>query len=764
MLNLNLLNKEQREAVECVYGPLLVLAGAGSGKTRVLTYRIANLVENYKIKPSAILALTFTNKAAREMRERTERLISSDISEMWVTTFHSFCLRVLRIDIDRLGYDRNFVIYDEQDQNTIISESIKDCNADENKYSKGMVRSAISRAKNSNEPPERFLLESSDGGDKTLVDIYRTYQSKLKKCNALDFDDLLLKTVELFRSNQDVLRKYRKKFRYVLIDEYQDTNAPQYRIIKYLCKDHRNICVVGDDDQSIYGWRGADMRNILRFEEDFPGATVVRLEQNYRSTKPILDCANKVISNNQGRKAKKLWTNKQGGAPVKLITPSNEREEAYNIARTIAEFRETEGRSYNDFAVLYRTHAQSRVLESLLVSGFGIPISVIGGTRFYARREIKDVLSYLRLISNPNDDAALRRIINVPKRSIGEASIKLISEIAKDKDQSMLITLLSPDALPTKISKKVSPFVDLIRDLFAKRYELGLTDLTEYILDVTGYSNYIVEQGDDSVETRQENIQELLGAMQEHEQKIDKDSDALQTFLELTALDSDADSIDESDGTVKLMTLHSAKGLEFPIVFIPGMEEGIFPSQRSKDERGLEEERRLCYVGVTRAQERLYLYAAKQRTLYGQTKNNPASVFLDEMGLIDKERVFKGSFKISGLDLEEARWNSRPNPERGWIPTNSFGRSDDSYRLTARHITMKESTEQTATDSLRKMRRKKYAVNERVRHPKFGDGTIIEFDSFSSAQMMTIDFDSCGKKVIAAAYVSLEKLTEEQND
>lgn len=491
------------------------------------------------------------------------------------------------------------------------------------------------------------------------------------------------------------------------------------------------------------------MRNILSFEEDFPGATVVRLEQNYRSTKPILDCANKVISNNQGRKAKKLWTNKQGGAPVKLITPSNEREEAYNIARTIAQFRETEGRSYNDFAVLYRTHAQSRVLESLLVSRFGIPISVIGGTRFYARKEIKDVLSYLRLISNPNDDAAFKRIINVPKRNIGEASVKLISEIAKDKNQSMLITLLSSDTLPAKISKKVSPFTDLMRDLFAKRYELGLVELTEYVINTTGYSNYIAEQGDDSVETRRENIQELLGAMQEHEKKIGEDSDPLQTFLELTALDSDADSIDESDGTVKLMTLHSAKGLEFPIVFIPGMEDGVFPSQRSKDEMALEEERRLCYVGVTRAQERLFLYAAKQRTLYGQTKNNPASMFLNEMEL--------------GNDLEHdgAMRNFHLNPDLDWMPTNYFGRLDDSYRITSRRVTLEEATERIAANNARMRRRKVYSINERVRHPKFGDGTILEADSFSSAQMLTIDFDSCGTKVIAAAYVNLEKVTEE---
>ncbi|MCI6987519.1 MAG: UvrD-helicase domain-containing protein, partial [Clostridium sp.] len=642
MLNLNLLNKEQREAVETVDGPLLVLAGAGSGKTRVLTYRIANLIENHGVAPWSILALTFTNKAAKEMKERTDKLIGIEESDMWVTTFHSFCVRVLRIDIDRLGYDSRFVIYDEQDQNGIIKDIVSPQIFDEKRMSKGLVRSMISQAKNSGESPERFLLDSGTGMDDKLVEIYRAYQKKLKSSNALDFDDLLIKTVELFETCPDVLEKYRKKFRFVLVDEYQDTNAPQYRIIKLICGEHRNICVVGDDDQSIYGWRGADIRNILDFEKDFPGAKVIRLEQNYRSTKAILDCANSVITHNMGRKSKKLWTAKVGGSPVEFLSVQNERDEAYNIAKTIIDLRRREDRKFNDFAILYRTHAQSRVLESVLVSGFGIPISVIGGTRFYARREIKDLLSYLRLIANPSDDGALKRIINVPKRSIGEATVSAIESLSESMDQSMLITILTPGILPEKISKKVSRFADLMRDLFAKRYELSLEMLTEYIIDAIGYAQYIVEQGDDNLETRQENIEELLGAMREHEEQITPGSDALQSFLELTALNSDADNIDESDGTVKLMTLHSAKGLEFPVVFMPGMEDDIFPSRRSKEnETGIEEERRLCYVGVTRAKERLYLYAAEQRALYGQTQHNDPSIFLEEMGFISEDTPMK---------------------------------------------------------------------------------------------------------------------------
>lgn len=780
MLNLNLLNKEQREAVETVDGPLLVLAGAGSGKTRVLTYRIANLIENHGVAPWSILALTFTNKAAKEMKERTDKLIGIEESDMWVTTFHSFCVRVLRIDIDRLGYDSRFVIYDEQDQNGIIKDIVSPQIFDEKRMSKGLVRSMISQAKNSGESPERFLLDSGTGMDDKLVEIYRAYQKKLKSSNALDFDDLLIKTVELFETCPDVLEKYRKKFRFVLVDEYQDTNAPQYRIIKLICGEHRNICVVGDDDQSIYGWRGADIRNILDFEKDFPGAKVIRLEQNYRSTKAILDCANSVITHNMGRKFKKLWTAKVGGSPVEFLNVQNERDEAYNIAKTIIDLRRREDRKFNDFAILYRTHAQSRVLESVLVSGFGIPISVIGGTRFYARREIKDLLSYLRLIANPSDDGALKRIINVPKRGIGEATVSAIESLSESTDQSMLITILTPGILPEKISKKVSRFADLMRDLFAKRYELSLEMLTEYIIDAIGYAQYIVEQGDDNLETRQENIEELLGAMREHEEQITPGSDALQSFLELTALNSDADNIDESDGTVKLMTLHSAKGLEFPVVFMPGMEDDIFPSRRSKEnETGIEEERRLCYVGVTRAKERLYLYAAEQRALYGQTQHNDPSIFLEEMGFISEDTPMKrNSFGSAGRDsygwgssfgrgssygYERSGISDKPRSDGVSIDPdvtavirklNGLDRSSDTSRTSPRQASPSGSGHSAATKA--SAAKRSYKTLQRIRHPQFGEGTIIDISDAGSTVILSIDFDSVGVKRIAAGYVNLE--------
>ena len=780
MLNLNLLNKEQREAVETVDGPLLVLAGAGSGKTRVLTYRIANLIENHGVAPWSILALTFTNKAAKEMKERTDKLIGIEESDMWVTTFHSFCVRVLRIDIDRLGYDSRFVIYDEQDQNGIIKDIVSPQIFDEKRMSKGLVRSMISQAKNSGESSERFLLDSGTGMDDKLLEIYRAYQKKLKSSNALDFDDLLIKTVELFETCPDVLEKYRKKFRFVLVDEYQDTNAPQYRIIKLICGEHRNICVVGDDDQSIYGWRGADIRNILDFEKDFPGAKVIRLEQNYRSTKAILDCANSVITHNMGRKFKKLWTAKVGGSPVEFLNVQNERDEAYNIAKTIIDLRRREDRKFNDFAILYRTHAQSRVLESVLVSGFGIPISVIGGTRFYARREIKDLLSYLRLIANPSDDGALKRIINVPKRGIGEATVSAIESLSESTDQSMLITILTPGILPEKISKKVSRFADLMRDLFAKRYELSLEMLTEYIIDAIGYAQYIVEQGDDNLETRQENIEELLGAMREHEEQITPGSDALQSFLELTALNSDADNIDESDGTVKLMTLHSAKGLEFPVVFMPGMEDDIFPSRRSKeDETGIEEERRLCYVGVTRAKERLYLYAAEQRALYGQTQHNDPSIFLEEMGFISEDTPMKrNSFGSAGRDsygrgnsfgrgsfygYERSGISDKPRSDGVSIDPdvtaairklNALDRSSDTSRTSPRQASPSGSGHSAATKA--SAAKRSYKTLQRIRHPQFGEGTIIDISDAGSTVILSIDFDSVGVKRIAAGYVNLE--------
>lgn len=767
MLNLNSLNKQQREAVMSIDGPLLVLAGAGSGKTRVLTYRIANLVKNHNVPTWSILAVTFTNKAAKEMKDRVDKLLEIPDSDMWVTTFHSFCAKILRFDIDKLGYDNRFVIYDDQDQNSLIADILKQHGIDEKKFSKGMVRSRISEAKNSSESPETYLFESgNDGG--TLVDIFRIYNKRLKECNALDFDDLLLLAVRLLEENTDVLEKYRRKFRYVLVDEYQDTNYPQYKLVQLLCSEHRNICVVGDDDQSIYGWRGADIRNILDFEKDFEGAKVIRLEQNYRSTKAILDCANKVIQNNQGRKSKKLWTEKPGGEKVELLTVDSERDEAYTIARTISSMHRFDQRSYNDFAVLYRTHAQSRVIESVLTTGFGIPISIIGGMRFYSYQEVKDLLAYLKLIANPNDDIAFKRIINVPKRGIGDTTVKTIENTAALNNVSMFMAAITPDMLPDKVNAKIKPFIDLMRDLFTQRYQLQLGELAEYIIEHTDFEEYLASLGDDKLETRQENIEELIGAMKEHEQQLPPESDALQSFLETAALNSGADNIDESDGTVKLMTLHCAKGLEFPVVFMPGMEQGIFPSERSKeDPTRIEEERRLCYVGVTRAKEKLFLLNTRQRTLYGRPQYNDPSIFLEEMELIDPDTtpMKRNSFgSASGFgyvfgERKQPQSNNNPRSRQAFVSDDVIAQIRKLNGLDRKPAGTSKPVNTKSASQYEKKKAPSSSVSfkpgMRVSHPQFGEGTVSAVSGVGSTAIITISFDRSGIRRLAAGYAPL---------
>lgn len=780
MLNLKSLNKEQYEAATTIDGPLLVLAGAGSGKTRVLTYRIANLVLNHGIPAWAILAVTFTNKAAKEMKERVDKLLDTPSSDMWVTTFHSFCVKILRSDIDKLGFDRGFTIYDDQDQNSIIADIMKQQNIDEKKLPKARFRAMISEAKNSSERPETYIMEAAGQNADTFVDVYRAYQKRLLECSALDFDDLLLYAVRLFKEQPEVLAKYRKRFRYVLVDEYQDTNYPQYQIVKLLCAEHRNICVVGDDDQSIYGWRGADIRNILDFEKDFEGAKVVRLEQNYRSTKAILDCANKVIANNTGRKSKRLWTDKPGGERVELVMVDDERDEAYAIAKTISRLHSYEKRSYNDFAVLYRTHAQSRVIESVLTTGYGIPISIIGGMRFYSYQEIKDLLAYLKLISNPNDDVAFKRIINVPKRGIGSATVSSIETAAQAKDISMFMACITPDALNEKLVKKVAPFIDLMKELFAKRYSMGLAELAESIITATDFDSYLLELGSDKYDTRSENVQELLGAMLEHEQQLPEGTDALQSFLETAALNSEADNIDESDGTVKLMTLHCAKGLEFPIVFLPGMEDGIFPSSRSKEEKSrFEEERRLCYVGVTRAEQKLILLAAHSRMLYGRQQVNDPSVFLEEMELIDPNSTpMKRNSFMSAVGTRSAYQSGSMQSGSGGFGSGTRmnytgtnvgkdvveqirklnGLSGNSFSKKPASSGASYSVSPAAAES-KKRSSTVFKKDMRVIHPQFGQGTVIEVSGEGSA-IVSIKFDNGSLRRLAAAYAPLTVIKE----
>ena len=728
-MDLSVLNKEQRQAVECLEGPLLVLAGAGSGKTRVLTYRIANLIEQ-GIKPWNILALTFTNKAAGEMRERTEALIEGDPHDLWVSTFHACCVRILRSDIDKLGRERNFVIYDTDDQLSLISGILKRLGISDKDIPKRELQFQFSDAKNKTLDPERYLMDNPYL-DQSVVRVFRAYQKALKEANALDFDDLLCLTIKLFESNPEVLQKYRRRFQYVLVDEYQDTNLLQYKLIEMLCREHRNICVVGDDDQSIYGWRGADIRNILEFEKDFEGAKVIRLEQNYRSTSVILDAANAVIDNNRGRKKKSLWTDKTGGDRIELHLMPTERDEAAFVCKKVLE-GVREGRSYGDYAILYRMNAQSRVLESTLIN-YGIPNKVYGGQRFYERREIKDIMAYLRLIYNPADDVALRRVINVPRRAIGDASVGELALAAENRGTYMLSVAMDGEGLAPRTAQKVKNFADTMGEFIALSEIMTLSDFTAHMIGALEYEAFLkAEDKKGELENRMDNLRELIGNIKEIERDVPEGESVLAAFLENVALVSDTDSLDSESGAVALMTLHSAKGLEFPVVFLCGMEEKIFPTARaSKDlgEAAIEEERRLCYVGMTRAEDKLYLLHARQRALFGDYSYNRPSRFLAE---VPENLVWK--------DESEAK-QERPQIVRHVAPARPV--YDPGFGIKVQAAAPVKPTE------------KSFELHQRVKHDKFGEGTVLEVAGSGSAMTVTIDFSGAGIKKFAAAYAPI---------
>lgn len=634
------LNERQREAVLHTEGPLLIFAGAGSGKTRVLTYRIAYLIDEKGVYPSNILAITFTNKAAREMKERVHGLIGNT-DNMWISTFHSACVRILRKNIESLkNYKKNFVIFDTKDQETLIKECLKELNLNEKNFPFRAVSTEISGAKDKLMTPEEYYDKNMhDIRKRKLADIYMLYQKKLQKNNALDFDDIINVTVELFKLNPEILEYYQNKFRYIMVDEYQDTNFSQYTFIRLLAGQHRNICVVGDDDQGIYSFRGADIGNILNFEKDFPGAKVVKLEQNYRSTETILEAANAVISNNYGRKSKKLWTDKGKGRSIIYHYAVDEREEANFIMDEVERMIAQENRELGEFAILYRTNAQSRVLEEACMS-HGLPYRIVGGFKFYDRKEVKDIIAYLRVIQNPDEDLSLKRIINIPKRGIGNTTLEAISKHARATGDSLFGALLDADSIEgvgTKAKKGIKEFVKLMSGLMGIAETERVSVLVKEVLERTGYLEELEKGGDEESLTRAENIKELLSATFEFEEL--NESALLPEFLEQMALMSDIDTVEENKDALIMMTLHSAKGLEFPFVFISGMEEGVFPSQRSYfEEKQMEEERRLMYVGITRAKERLYLTAAFERTLYGNTTYNTISKFVRE---IPKELLVK---------------------------------------------------------------------------------------------------------------------------
>ena len=736
-MDLSTLNKEQRQAVDTLDGPLLILAGAGSGKTRALTYRIANLVD-HGVSPWNILALTFTNKAAREMRERTEALLGGSVKDMWVATFHSCCTRILRSDIDKLGRDRNFVIYDDDDQTSLIAAIMKRLGVNDKDITKRQIKEHISEAKNKSTEPEKFLMDNPYL-DESVLKVFREYQRSLKEYNALDFDDLLGKTLELFQSCPEVLQKYRSKFRYILVDEYQDTNVMQYHIVELLAREHGNICVVGDDDQSIYGWRGADIRNILDFEKDFPGAKVIRLEQNYRSTSNILDAANAVIENNQGRKSKKLWTDNGRGDRIETFTADSERDEAHFVCRKIMEGVRN-GMNYGDFAVLYRMNAQSRIPETTMVN-YGIPNKVYGGQRFYERKEIKDIMAYLRLIYNPFDDIALKRIINVPKRSIGDASIAELARVAEQEGKSMLVAALTSENIDPRAMKKIKPFADTMGEFIALSRTMPLSEFTWGMISALEYETYLkAEDKRGEVESRMDNLRELIGNIKEIEKDLSEGEDALMAFLENVSLVSDIDSMNDGNGAVALMTLHSAKGLEFPVVFMIGMEENIFPTSRARNDmsnHAMEEERRLCYVGMTRARQKLYLINARQRNIFGNESYNRKSRFIEEIPaeLTVSDNPVK---QPDAREQAEHTRGQRKNFHRYAMDTHSLGDGTRDVRPAATPVS------------------KTFEKYQKVQHDKFGVGTVMEISGSGSSMLVSIDFGAAGVKRFAAAYAPIK--------
>ncbi|WP_410496322.1 DNA helicase PcrA [Cellulosilyticum sp. ST5] len=775
------LNERQKEAVLHTEGPLLILAGAGSGKTRVLTHRIAHLVENKGVKPWSILAITFTNKAAKEMKERIGNLVAEDaVNEMWVSTFHSMCVRILRRYGERLGYSRFFTIYDTSDQKTLIKDTLKALDISEKNFPVGTVMGAISSKKNKLETPKLAIMNAGDDyREKMLAKIYEKYQGKLKENNAMDFDDLLVNTYLLFKECPDVLDYYQSKFRYILVDEYQDTNGAQYKLVEMLAQGYQNLCVVGDDDQSIYGWRGADITNILGFEKDFADATVIKLEQNYRSTKNILDAANSVVAHNKGRKAKALWTESEEGENISIIPTNNEYQEAETIANTIIHAIENGEREYKDFAILYRTNAQSRVLEEKLITG-AIPYRLLGGTRFYERKEIKDLVSYLKVVCNSKDDIAIKRIINVPKRGIGAASVNNIEEYAERNQMDFLEAARlckEMGILGAGPSQKVLGFTGLIDELQELAEENDIKLLLETIIEKTEFRNHIRMTEGDTAEDRLSNIDELVSKTIHYMETAEDPS--LGEFLEEVALVADIDNYDEDSNSVVLMTLHSAKGLEFPVVFMPGVEEGLFPSYMSLTEGDdkLEEERRLCYVGITRAREKLFMLYADQRTMFGRTQYSAPSRFIKELpkevtnlAQLDKENNSRGN--------RQAFTSSHFEEKKNFTGGFEGGVEKRSFTATTATASEKRSfatrvPEKPGLPSFKKVGMlgnigKKldnipepvadFVAGDTISHMKFGKGTIQSVDKVNNDIFVTIAFENGDIKQLSTRFAKLKKL------
>ncbi|WP_303930001.1 DNA helicase PcrA [Veillonella dispar] len=721
------LNKEQQQAVQHTEGPLLILAGAGSGKTKVLTVRIAHLLAQ-GVNPYEILAITFTNKAAKEMKSRVEGLVGDVANRIWLSTFHSFCAKFLRFELNNfLGYNSNFTIYDTSDSQAVIKAALKALNLDDKYYPVGAMIGAISDAKNKLLFASDFRKQARDFYQQKVADVYEYYERELRKNNALDFDDLLLVAVKLLQSNEAVLDKYSKRFRYVMIDEYQDTNHAQYLLAKLLASHWKNIAVVGDADQSIYAWRGADIQNILDFEKDYPNCTSIKLEQNYRSTKIILDAANAVIENNEGRPKKNLWTDKTEGAKIQHFTAQSEHEEAAFIGDTIAKKHDIHGVPYGDMAILYRTNAQSRVLEEALIKR-ALPYTMVGGTKFYDRKEIKDVLAYLRVLYNPFDDLSLLRIINVPKRSIGATTVAKLQDYARANGTSLFMTLTQlhlVDTIKGKTKEKLEEFGILIFTLVAEMEDKTVLDILEAILDRTGYLAQLEESTDPQDQARAENIGELLSVAKDFQDT--NPTGTVEDFLEQVALVNDVDSFEQEESKVTLMTLHAAKGLEFPIVFLGGLEEGLFPHSRTlMNPEEIEEERRLAYVGITRAEKELYISNATTRTVFGRTSSYLPSRFIDE---IPEELV-------DGLRAKR----KVPDDIKRHVPQH--------MSVTSRPVTKPIVRNEVIAD---------WKIGDTAIHSKWGNGKVINVAGEGAGMKLTIEFPTQGVRVVMAKFAPVKK-------
>ena len=774
------LNPMQKEAVLHTEGPLLILAGAGSGKTRVLTHRVAYLIDEKQVNPWNILAITFTNKAAGEMRERVDQLVGFGAESIWVSTFHSTCVRILRRHIEYLGYNTNFSIYDSDDQKTLMKQVFKAMDVDTKQFKERSVLGTISSAKDKLIGPDEFLLNAGqDFRQRGIGEIYKEYQKRLRKNNALDFDDLIVKTVELFQNNSEILNYYQERFKYIMVDEYQDTNLAQFKLISLLASKYRNLCVVGDDDQSIYRFRGADIGNILSFEETFPGAKVIKLEQNYRSTQNILNAANGVIRHNRGRKDKTLWTANGEGELIRFKQFVTAREEADFVAREIRD----SVYAYQDQAVLYRTNAQSRLLEERCIF-YNVPYRLVGGVNFYQRKEIKDILAYLKTIANGVDDLSVLRIINVPKRGIGATTMGKVTIFASEHGMSLYDALREARQIPGigKAAEKIGTFIGQMESFRARAQSEDYTiqDLIEGIMDETGYQQELEAEGEVESQTRLENIEELVNKAVSYEE--DSEHSTLDEFLEQVALVADIDNMDESENRVTLMTLHSAKGLEFPKVYLVGLEDGLFPSMmsiNSDDKTDMEEERRLCYVGITRAKNELVITSARQRMVNGETRYCKPSRFLEEVPgeLLEEERLEPvlgsfgsrnngdgaGGFGRSGISGEAGLpWNQ---PAPGNTRTSTFGKGYNAYASGASQPLSGLGAGSPAGNpgfgkafTVQKAASLDYGEGDRGRHIKFGEGTVKSIRDGGKDYEVTVVFDGAGQKKMFASFAKLKKV------